>query len=305
MSRIPGNRSEVAVEGRVLGDEPLHLLSGTGIRVSGDRFDYISSIDEAFADSEHISSLASAAADEQHRAWLRYSEGLKANSDVTLFYSFDNHVAWSRRLSNDKKMIADPLYGAIIGCRWAEGRWRGKAALEFKRPSDRVRIGIPGSRDEITLMAWVRIDGFDRSLNSLMLSDGWHPGGFHWQISGNGELIAGVHGDGNETGHYQSEPVIASHNLGEWLHLAVSYGGPGGEVVHFVNGEPDSRTPVGTHHGISVPRGELGNWSPGVWPPEKESDIRNLNGRMDEFLVFATALDPEEVAAIYERGTPR
>ena len=260
---------EVVVEGAVVGSEPRHLLSGTGIRFEGESIDYITPVEEAFADSEQIASLASAAADEQHRAWLRYSEGLKADSEVMLFYSFDNHVAWSRRLSNDKKMIADPLYGAIIGCRWAEGRWRGKAALEFKRASDRVRIGIPGEHDQLTLMAWVRIDAFDRTLNSLMLSDGWSAGGAHWQISQGGELILGVRGEGGVNGHYQSASVLGQQRLGEWLHLVVSYGGEGGEVVHYVNGDAVWRGGVHDHHSISVPRGELGNWSPGEWPPER------------------------------------
>ena len=52
------------------------------------------------------------------------------------------------------------------------------------------------------------------------------------------------------------------------------------------------------------PSGELGNWSPGYWPP-KEHDVRNLNGRMDEFLVFSSALDEAGVRAIYDKGRPR
>ncbi len=296
---------EVTLEGGAAGVEPRHLLTGSGVRLAGESLDFITAEEEAFADAEQIASLASAAEARQREQWMRYAEELKANGDVLLFYSFDNQVAWSRRLANDKKMIADPLYGAIVGCRWAEGRWRGKAALEFKRRTDRVRITVPGEHDQLTLMAWVRIDGFDRPLNSLMLSDGWHPGGLHWQVRQSGELILGTKGDGESSGHYQSAPVLGQAQLGQWLHLAASYGGPGGEVVHFVNGEAVAREPVRDHSTISVPRGELGNWSATDWSQQSAADIRNLNGRMDEFLVFSTALDEEGVRAVFEKGRPR
>ncbi len=289
---------EVTVEGGAAGDEPTHLLTGTGIRVEEESLDFIRIEEDAFASSELIASLASAAADEQRRAWLRYAENLKANGDVQLYYSFDNQVAWSRRLSNDKKMIADPLYGAIVGCRWAEGRWPGKAALEFKRPTDRVRISIPGEHRTMTVMAWVRIDGFDREYSSLMLSDGWEAGGAHWQVSRDGRLVFGV----NPTGNYVSEPLLGQQHLGRWLHLATSYDADAG-ARHFVNGRQVWFTPVSAGRAIEVPAGELGNWSPGYWPP-KGADVRNLNGRMDEFLVFSSALDEAGVRSIYERGRP-
>ena len=119
---------EVTFEGGIAGDEPRHLLTGSGVRFGDKSLDFIPAQAETFADSEQIASLASAAEAQQREQWMRYAEELKANGDVMLYYSFDNQVAWSRSLTNDKKMVADPLAGAIVGCRWAEGRWRGKAA---------------------------------------------------------------------------------------------------------------------------------------------------------------------------------
>ena len=293
---------EVTVEGGILGAEPRHLLSGTGIRMANETLNYIPTADESFADSEQISSLASAAADEQHRAWLRYAEDTKANGDVLLYYGFDNQVAWSRRLSNDKKMVADPLYGAIIGCSWAEGRWPGKAALEFKRRTDRVRISIPGEHHELSMMTWVRFDGFDRELNSLMLSDGWKEGGAHWQVTRDGRVIFGVFSQAG--GNYESDPILGQQHLGQWLHLAVSYDGSAGQVRHFLNGKRVWTGEIRDAPTISVAAAELGNWSAGYWPPSAV-DVRNLNGRMDEFLVFSTALDEQGVQEIYDRGRPR
>lgn len=295
---------EVTYQGGVAGSMPISLLSGSGIRLDAGSLENIAPSEMAFADAEQIASLASAAADEQHRAWLRYSEELKASGDVLVYYGFDNQVSWSRKLSNDKKMIADPLSGAIIGCRWAEGRWKGKAALEFKRASDRVKITIPGQHDSFSMTAWVRIDGFDRELNSLMLSEGWEPGGLHWQFSQRGNLILGVKSVDNLNGHYESPPVLGQSLLGDWIHLGVSYDFDSGRVSHFLNGVEVSSLQMVHHHPVSVPRGDLGNWNSGS-SPRGAIDIRNLNGRMDEFLFFSSALDAESLSAIYEGGRPR
>ena len=158
-----------------------------------------------------------------------------------------------------------------------------------------MRIGLPGEHDQLTLMTWVRIDGFDRTFNSLMLSDGWGPGSLHWQFTQKGQLVLGVKSTTEQHGHYQTDPVLGQPHLGTWVHLAVSYGGEGGEVVQYLNGRPIWSDEVHHHHPISAPRAELGNWSPGTWPPKNDVDIRNLNGRMDEFLVFSAALDPAGV----------
>ena len=41
----------------------------------------------------------------------------------------------------------------------------------------------------MTWTAWVRIDGFERGLNALLLTDGFEEGAPHWQLSNKGEII--------------------------------------------------------------------------------------------------------------------
>ncbi len=213
--------------------------------------------------------------------------GTQGAADVLLYYSFDEKTTWSRELRNLRKMTANPLHGAIVGCRWSEGRWNGKGSLEFKGAGDRVRIQIPGEHEEFSLMAWVRIDGFDRELNSLMLSDNWAPGGVHWQFTREGELILGTKRE-SDHGHFQSPPVLNQSHLGHWIQLAVSYNANSKHVAHFLNGEPVWEEEMEHHIPISVPRGELGNWKTDY--KQSGNNIRNLNGRMDEFVVFSRAL---------------
>jgi hypothetical protein len=198
-------------------------------------------------------------------------------------------------------MTANPLHGAIVGCRWSEGRWNGKGALEFKGAGDRVRIQIPGVHDEFSLMAWVRIDGFDRDFNSLMLSDNWVPGGLHWQFTRNGQLILGTKRE-SDHGHFQTPPVLNQSHLGHWIQLAVAYDANSGRVAHYLNGERVWQGEMEHHIPVSVPRGELGNWKTDY--KQSGSNIRNLNGRMDEFVVFSRALSDSEMQQLYDSGKP-
>ena len=150
-------------------------------------------------------------------------------------------------------------------------------------------------------MAWVRIDGFDRELNSLMLSDNWAPGGVHWQFTREGELILGTKRE-SDHGHFQSPPVLNQSHLGHWIQLAVSYNANTKRVAHYLNGEPVWEGEMEHHIQISVPRGELGNWKTDY--KQSGNNIRNLNGRMDEFVVFSRALSNPEMQQLYESGKP-
>ncbi len=54
---------------------------------------------------------------------------------------------------------------------------------------------------------------------------------------------------------------------------------------------------------IVIGDGELGNWGlPQGSKPRTE--VRSFNGRMDEFLLFSEALNPEEIARLYQIGRP-
>jgi hypothetical protein len=47
---------------------------------------------------------------------------------------------------------------------------------------------------------------------------------------------------------------------------------------------------------------ELGNW--GLPTLDHRFPIRNLNGRIDEFAIYSTALSAAEIRAMFEAGRP-
>jgi hypothetical protein len=76
-------------------------------------------------------------------------------------------------------------------------------------------MSVPGEYESLTLAAWVRVQGLDRQINSLFMSDGFEAGTVHWSIRDDGVL--GLTAIGSEPGRYQicaSPPALTLGDLG-------------------------------------------------------------------------------------------
>jgi hypothetical protein len=233
--------------------------------------------------------------------WKQFSQELRSGSNVVAYYGFDGHESWERQLRNDGPRASAGMDGAIVGCQWTSGRWAGKQALEWKRTTDRVRVTVPGEFDSLSFMAWVRIEGLERWLSSLMLTDGHELGEVHWQITETGALLLGVKADPEFSHDYQSPEIISRSDLGRWMLIACVYDGPGGTVRHYLDGREVSAQPIDLAVKLRIGRAEMGNWAPEDFGTYR---VRSLNGRVDEFAIFDKPLTAEEIADIYEAGKP-
>lgn len=300
-------RSEVhVVDGEVRldsadGRELRHLGAGAAVRADGGELTSIESRGEAFVDRQKLLELARDDWRSRYAAWKRHSDGLREDAALLAYFNFEDQDPWDRALENRAINRAPglPAGGAIIGAQWTQGRWPGKGALEFKRITDRVRLRIPGDYQSMTLSAWVRVEGFDRWLNSLMLTDGWEAGEVHWQISDKGQLILGVSGGVN----CYSEPVLSPSDLGRWMHLAatVETSSTEGRIVHYLDGRPVSEErSARPMPPLRIGDAEIGNWQ----HQGKGHPIRSLNGRIDDFFILSRAMTPEEIGKVYQEGLP-
>ena len=175
--------------------------------------------------------------------WGRKDEPEFVRKDPALlvYYAFQPGQPGNRMLQDVSPQREPSRDGAIVGCNWGPGRWRGKHALEFKGVSDRVRLQVPGAFDSITLVAWVRVDGLPNGNNSLLMCDGWDEGGMHWQIGEDGKLILGVRGlVGTINGHYHALGAFGPERLKQWTFLVTVYDRDSGMVIHYIDGEPAS-----------------------------------------------------------------
>jgi hypothetical protein len=291
-------QGHVELRGRNASDQ---LGVGRAVRV--DATGAVTPIDadpESFLTLTELNLRSAEEARGRYARWGAASDRLRLDPRVAVYYSFEDAPSWSREL-RCQRPERSPLDGAIIGARWTEGRWSGKKALEFKSPGDRVRLQDAGEYESLTLMTWVRVDGIERPFNGLMMTDGWTSGSVHWQITQNGKLKLGIHGD--KIAHdYDTEVVFQQANLGRWIHLCTVYDRPSREVVHYIDGRVSCRLPLKFNTVLRLGNVELGNWGAPI--EGSNYGIRHLNGRMDEFSVFGAALREQEIRELYLVGAP-
>lgn len=272
---------------------------------------------ESFVDIATLESRAQSQQTARYQRWKAWSDKLRRDPRLIAYYAFDQKGGWQRRLESSIEPTNSELDGAIVGAHRVDGRWGSKWALEFKRPGDRVRVQIPGEYGSLTFACWVKIDSLDRWYNSLFLTDYYNKGEPHWQILDTGQLFFSVRPrsdvdmrgrDPKRPEHRKvlSPPFWEPSMSGKWLHLATTYNVDGARTTHYLNGQvlhseqiPELQLVKTTRIGAA----SIGNWSLPT-KPDAHFAIRNLNGCIDEFALFAAALTEQEIKEIYENGKP-
>ena len=241
---------------------------------------------------------------QRKQSFARWQENvIEAKDDKRLIarYNFTKFPETSRLLQNISTDTYEGLNGAIVGARWSQGRWTGKDALDFKRPGDCVRISVPGKFKSVTLMAWIRLDGLDNAFNSLILSNGWRrEGALHWQI-GKDRFMELAVWNGKSNPNSRARFIVKPSDFGRWMHVAVIYDGNRGVVSHYRNGTLLNEIRLKHVVPIDIAEAQIGNWHP---PYESSHEVRNLNGRMDDFSIYGTVLSHSEIQEIYKNSKP-
>ncbi len=292
-------------------DKPRLISSGEGLVIGEEDgvWKSIPSDAERFTTADVLQERRRVQQIERHKVWLEHIAKLRLRDDLKVLYDFQRDDSHPRTLFN---IADDSAHGAIIGCQWTRGRWNRKGALEFKRPSDRVRVNIPGEFENLTLAVWLRVDGFDRSFSSILLTDKFDQGDVHWQIKSTGQMDIGVKVEPEvRQAIYVTPRAFNYEDLGQWVHLAVVVDQNRNILTHYLNGEifdaqelnlADNGAEPDQNVKITFGNADIGNWSP--LRPYDGFLTRNFNGRMDELAIFGRALNGDEITAIYEAGTP-
>jgi hypothetical protein len=255
--------------------------------------------DMLFPTEDDFQRRADAATEQRRREWRASVDEIATWPGLRAHFTFEPQSTWDQVLRNRAVGGTD---GAIVGARWIGGRWARKSALEFQSASDRVRFDLPGESDSISLAAWVRVDALESVLSGLVMSDGDAPGGVRWGIKQPGNIALGVWPLSGQDQECDSNVVFSPGRGSEWTHLAVVIDAKARQVRHYVNGLQSSVAPYVPAGALRIGRAELGNWNDGS--ESSTHSIRNLNGRMDEVMIFNRALKPEEVVRLWSLGRP-
>jgi len=284
-----------------------NLKEGAGVVAENSRPpQLITANPAAFASLFDLQLKSSSAEVLRHEQWRAASSRFDEDPSLLVHFDFEQADPSDWRLPNTSRRNNAPIDATIVGCQWVEGRWPAKRALEFRNVSDRVRLSVPGEYESLTLAAWVRVQGLDRQINSLFMSDGFEAGTVHWSIRRDGVL--GLTAIGSEPGDYQicpSPPVLTLDQFGLWAHLAVVLDGGTGHVVHYLDGVAVSENALTIKPPFRIGVAELGNWNAQGFPKNDPFMIRNFSGAMDEFFLFRRALSADEIHGLYSAGKPQ
>jgi|GEM_PF-199948 len=313
-----GKGSEEGGQHSLLDGESIQFDPAEGLRLADANLN--SAASEDFISSQKIASLVQAERQTRLEMWNRHHRNLIDSPTTLVHYDFQRDEAWSRTLINRSPRQDPGLNGAIVGCRWSRGRWPESQSLDFKGTSDRVRLNISGEYESLTYMAWVRIDGLERTKNALVLTDEWQSGEPHWQLSENYELILGVSkGYHWENPHstetvdeiserdpfrgpdYVSPRLLGREDLGRWVFLATVYDAEAAEVRHYFDGQLRSSHTIESPETLRFGATSIGNWTSGRqgWFP-----VRAFNGRIDELTILSRPLSDEEIRQTFEMASP-
>lgn len=196
----------------------------------------------------------------------------------------------------------DAQMGQNHGARRVQGRFPGTSAVEFLDEGDHVRFDLDAVANELTLMAWVRLDHNATGVNSIYHTDNWRtPGQVHWMVAEGKQMRLAVFGQviPDVRGWPESKRTIIQ-DLGRWVHLASVYDSGSGRVRFFIDGQFDSEVRLDKSPPAVLGPAQIGNWS----THNTRFGDRRLSGRIDELVILTRPLSDAEIVAWHEAGSP-
>lgn len=247
--------------------------------------------------------------EERHQEWQERLEQLSEDPRVLALYSMESAPRQSSQIADLSGSQPD---GTIIRTERAMSRWGNPyGGIDFTPTGSRIHVDIENKLESLTLMSWVKIDSLDRLFNSLFLTDGHEQYEPHWQILNDGRMFFSVkaHSEkGKKDKHISySPPIWTPEKSGQWMHLATVYDGKAFTATHYVNGKAvsiDSIKKGLQADCVKIGTASIGNWSQPRYKNSPEFAVRNLNGTMDEFILFSAPLSAGEINKLYEEGKP-
>ncbi|MDO5581816.1 MAG: LamG-like jellyroll fold domain-containing protein [Planctomycetia bacterium] len=191
--------------------------------------------------------------------------------------------------------------GQIRGCRESQGRFQQTRSIAFNRRTDRLFWEQQGSCSSLTLMTSVRIDHFQNQTNVLFCSGGFAAGegNLLWQILKDGRLqlqITHQNPKGDLSGkisreEFYSPAVYNRSTLGTWITLAVVLDSEKKTVSMYADGQEIAKKDWTNAVPLKFKGGTIGNYESN----DVQRNARNLNGAMEEFLIFRRPLSSKEI----------
>ena len=242
-----------------------------------------------------------------------------------MHFNFEEQSPLDATLRNRVRGEGAGSDGQIIGARWAQGRWPGKGALEFRGRGQRVLLRLPGTNASLTLLAWVRVDALPQPVSALLATEepehaesdkeskvpaadqslAGRP--LRWELRSNGQLgfnLLRASATGPLAWDTQlAPPLLTPERHGQWLCLAVVHDALRGELTQFINGVPVARHKLAAGSLLALAHLSLGNLT--VTDAEAQQGMSfGFFGAVDEVLLAVRPFSGAELRRYYELGRP-
>jgi hypothetical protein len=262
----------------------------------------------AFPSAAHVLSKTKLAKTQLRQAWKRRVDAISNDPTCFAYFNFEESHDNDTRLVN-KALNADPLSdGTIVGGEWAEGRWPGKKAMEFRSVFDRILFSSPGEHEALTCLASLRLDSIGSSFTPLLMPCSSVEGDFRWQIASTkdhsavGRLRVGRRSSNgwNPLSEYASAPSFRLEQLGTWIQVAFVWDGKNNLCSQYVDGTLVSQNEIQPNSGptLRTDQMEIGNWT--QIGQELFSASQHFKGRIDEFAMFSRALQANQILSYHD-----
>jgi len=318
---VAENKSQVhVIDGKVLvhsDDEPTQEMN-TGDRLKLTSAGYTEvDPDINIAGLDEIKSSSLGLKQASFDRWKNEQSNWIGDQRLVAYFPMDEKSWEGNRILNQSPHREGPPKDAVMlgFATKSPGRFHHhKMALDVRRPDARARVFIDGKFEAYTFYIWVRIDSLSNWYNALFMGDNYNNGEPHWQINNEGKLMMSVminekNREINKPSHriYYSPSFWNDELSGKWIQLASTYDPKNRVVKNYLNGEEISSEPIIDKFYIeklSIGGAEIGSWGLPFKAEDSTFSLRNLNGRIDELMIFNAALSGNEIKRLYQNGKP-
>lgn len=319
---VKDNQSRVHVlDGKVLvhqeNQDTVEMNTGDQLNVTIDGLTQIDDPALTIAGLEEVRTGAFNVDQISFRRWQQHRDELAKDQRLRAYFPMDRQHWKDNTIENISPISSEASNDAIMlgFANQHAGRFpQGKLALDVRRPDARARVYIEGEFKAYTFFTWVRIDSLAHQYNALFMGDNYNNGEPHWQIRDDGKLMMSVMVREKDRGlkpNYHLvyfSPVFWDDSLsGKWIQLASTYDPIKREVANYFNGKLLNKDRIKDEfyiENLKIGGAEIGSWGLPFRAEDTHFALRNLNGLIDEFMIFDAALTAEEIRTLYEKGKP-
>jgi|GEM_PF-789711 len=201
-------------------------------------------------------------------------------TDALAFYSFEEDGETARDSSPNKQ---------DAGLAGGAGRAAGKQGKGLRLDGEKGFLEVPdlGLQTAVTIALWVNLTDYAKdTYASILHCDNWTWGGIHWNVAKDNKKI-NVHLNG--IGELRSKFEFTQDQLGQWVHVAVTYDAKARNLKLYVNGVEEANAGAQAARAVDLTHVKFGCWN---------GRERLWKGAMDEVRLYNRSLTPAELAGL-------